>query len=75
MMWFMDFLAYLFTEIVDSTEKMSKCCKKAYDKSLAPHHPFVVKTAAQAAWLAAPGRDKFYNVCFGKILVKKKIVS
>lgn len=65
-MWFMDFLTFMMEGIIgDLKLSFGKCCKKAYKKALEPHHPLLVRTAAKAAWLIAPDRQKFYTMIMG----------
>ena len=56
----------------DRSLSFGKACKKAYKKALEPHHPLLVRTAAKAAWLVAPDRQKFYTMIAGH---KKKIYN
>lgn len=59
MMWFMNYLIIMFSEICHKkTSKISDCCLKAYDEAFSKHHAFYVKIAAHAAMVAAPNRQK-----------------
>ena len=65
MMWFIDYLIVFFNFVChESNWSLSKCCKKAYTKVLKPRHAIYLVLAAQAAWLAAPSRNKFYPTLF-----------
>jgi hypothetical protein len=52
-------------KFLDLKVSFGKACKKAYKKALEPHHPILVRTAAKAAWLVAPERQKFYLMIAG----------
>ena len=62
----MDFVTYMMDEMIKDTKlSLGKCCKHAYKKALEPHHPFIIRTAAKAAWLVAPEKSKFYHILCG----------
>ena len=64
MMWFMNYLIIMFTEIYSKkTAKISDCSSKAYDEALSPNHTFFVRTAARVAMGFCPDRkDLIYLV-------------
>lgn len=47
-------------ELTDS-EKTSTCCQNAYNKTLAKHHPWVVKKAAVVAMYTMPTRGNLFK--------------
>jgi len=56
----MDFVAELFTIFVEDKEcKLSKVGQDSYAKSLAPHHPWVLKKAVSLGMNALPYRATF----------------
>ncbi|XP_018542368.1 ceramide-1-phosphate transfer protein [Lates calcarifer] len=58
--WLELFLERLRTSTEDS--KTSVMCSEAYNESLAPHHPWVVRKAAGMAFCVLPGRPAFFEV-------------
>lgn len=66
LMWFLDFVSNLLRQVHDDRDKgISASCKEAYNIALAPHHPFVVRTAAKIAMAAAPNRKNLLKLLFG----------
>lgn len=45
---------------------MSKCCRKAYDQALGPHHPWAVRMAAKIGIKTVPNRDEYMNRLLGQ---------
>jgi len=65
LMWFLDFTSVMLNNIQnDRKVAISDAAKRAYSEALGPHHPFIVRTAAGLAMMAAPGRDKLLNGLF-----------
>lgn len=50
-------------ELSDS-EKTSTCCQNAYNKTLAKHHPWVIKKAAVVAMYTMPTRENLFKKVF-----------
>ncbi|XP_043666132.1 ceramide-1-phosphate transfer protein [Vespula pensylvanica] len=49
---------------ISDTDKTSMCCQDAYNKTLAKHHPWVVRKAAIVAMYTMPTRELlFQKVC------------
>jgi len=66
MMWFMDYLNIMFSEITQNfTMKVTDACYKAYMEALYPRHTFLVQTAAKLAMSAAPDRKKILQLFIG----------
>jgi hypothetical protein len=69
LMWFMDYV-YEFMKLVDTerTESISVICKEAYERSLAPHHPWTIRSVAKISMMAAPSsRDKVFSMLWSGI--------
>ncbi|XP_027000696.1 ceramide-1-phosphate transfer protein [Tachysurus fulvidraco] len=58
--WLQLFLESLRTSTEDS--KTSVMCSEAYNASLSPHHPWIIRKAAGMAFCALPGRNAFFEV-------------
>jgi len=79
--WFMDFLHAIFAGFYDyRTAKLSKVAGEAYNKALAPHHPWMLKKIAGVAMNAINYRNVFIkNMCdeqtkvLGKEYTEEKI--
>jgi len=63
--WFFDFLTEIFRGFnEDKTVKLAKVATEAYNKALAPHHPWVLKKVAGVAMNAINYREVFIkNYC------------
>lgn len=58
--WFVDFmLAFLQLVYQDREMDLPTVAKKAYDKALAPHHNWLIKSAARVGLVAASSRANF----------------
>lgn len=63
-----DFISEFLKQIgeLSDSEKTSTCCQNAYNKTLAQHHPWVVRKAAIVAMYTMPTRGnlfkKVYNI-------------
>lgn len=55
--WFLNFMMRTLKNINTTDQPFNKCIKEAYMEILAPHHPWVVRTAASAALRFLP-KDK-----------------
>jgi len=65
LMWFCDFVWHLLRQLHEDRKKgISDSCKEAYNIALGPHHPFVVRTAAKVAMMAAPNRKNLMKILF-----------
>ncbi|KAK2824983.1 hypothetical protein Q7C36_018910 [Tachysurus vachellii] len=58
--WLQLFLESLRTSTEDS--KTSVMCSEAYNASLSPHHPWIIRKAAGMAFCALPSRNAFFEV-------------
>ncbi|XP_018408607.1 PREDICTED: ceramide-1-phosphate transfer protein [Nanorana parkeri] len=58
--WLQLFLEKLRTSTEDS--KTSTLCADAYNDSLANHHPWIIRKAANVAFLVLPARNTFFEV-------------
>lgn len=47
-------------ELAD-TEKTSSCCQDAYGKTLAKHHPWVIRKAAVVAMYTMPTKELLFK--------------
>lgn len=63
--WFFEFLTEIFQNCyIDRKSKLSKLAGDAYNKSLGPHHPWVLRKVAGAAMVAVNYREVFIkNIC------------
>ncbi|XP_043468962.1 ceramide-1-phosphate transfer protein [Leptopilina heterotoma] len=62
----LDFISEFLKQMgeLEDSEKTSTCCQNAYNKTLAKHHPWVVKKAAVVAMYTMPTRENlFKKVC------------
>ncbi|XP_053996172.1 ceramide-1-phosphate transfer protein [Hylaeus anthracinus] len=62
----LDFIREFLRRLCDlsDTEKTSSCCQDAYNKTLAKHHPWVIRKAAVVAMYTMPTRELlFKKVC------------
>lgn len=62
----LDFIREFLRQLgeLSDTEKTSTCCQDAYNKTLAKHHPWVVRKAAIVAMYTMPTRELlFKKVC------------
>ncbi|XP_034951723.1 ceramide-1-phosphate transfer protein [Chelonus insularis] len=62
----LDFIREFLRQLGDlkDSEKTSSCCQDAYNKTLAKHHPWVIKKAAIVAMYTMPTREVlFKKVC------------
>lgn len=67
MMWFLDFLISFSSRFASqTTRKLSELVREAYDESLAPHHPWAVRTASRLGIKTVPNRQKFIVKLFGE---------
>lgn len=58
--WFFNFLTEIFKNMnLDRKSKLSKIASDAYNKSLGPHHPWVLRKVASAAMVAVNYREVF----------------
>jgi len=66
--WFLDFFnSILKNSEVEKTKGFNDCIRMAYDKALAPHHPWLVRKGAGIGISLAPSkREKAMNAFFGK---------
>jgi hypothetical protein len=68
MSWFMNFMFVLLKSLNTSQDSFSKLIKSAYDKVLAPHHPWLVRSSAHVGFSFAPSkRAPVYKAFFGTI--------
>lgn len=75
-MWFFDFVSTFLNNLdADRKASVSSCCKEAYDVALGIHHPFVVRTAAKVAMLAAPNRKNLLKGMFGDNFVEDDVYT
>ena len=59
-LWFLDFVEGIILNLVEDPKKsLRNCAGEAYDKSLGPHHPWIVRTGAKAGLMTVPNREKF----------------
>ncbi|XP_033231005.1 ceramide-1-phosphate transfer protein isoform X2 [Belonocnema kinseyi] len=66
----LDFISEFLKQIGELTdsEKTSTCCQNAYNKTLAQHHPWVVRKAAIVAMYTMPTRGNlFKKVCGNQV--------
>lgn len=62
----LDFIREFLRQLgeLSDTDKTSSCCQDAYNKTLAKHHPWVVRKAAVVAMYTMPTRELlFKKVC------------
>lgn len=46
LLWFLDFIYEIINEVYEDREKeLSKICRESYNKALAHHHPWYIRTA------------------------------
>ena len=58
--WFFNFLTEIFKNLnLDRKSKLSKIASDAYNKSLGPNHPWVLRKVASAAMVAVNYREVF----------------
>ncbi|XP_012270183.1 ceramide-1-phosphate transfer protein isoform X2 [Orussus abietinus] len=64
----LDFIREFMQRLGDLTdaEKTSSCCQEAYGKTLAKHHPWVVRTAAVVAMYTLPTREALLKKVCGE---------
>ena len=63
--WFLDFTGQLLKYLYEDRKiSVSIAAKTAYNETLGIHHPLMVKTAANLAMMACPGREKLLNSLF-----------
>ena len=59
-MWLFDFLEhFMLVMYEDRQATLKQIAEKAYEKGLAPHHPWIVRKAAQLGMLAVPHKETF----------------
>lgn len=66
----LDFIREFLKQLGDLSdgEKTSSCCQDAYDKTLAKHHPWVIRKAAVVAMYTMPTRELlFKKVCGAEV--------
>jgi len=65
--WFLDFFNNIMVNALTKTDKdFSDCIKLAYEKALAPHHPWLVRKGASVGMSFAPSkREKAMKSFFG----------
>ena len=60
LMWVLDFIARLLTELVDKPdESLKEAATAAYEAHLAPHHSWVMKKTVAAALVMLPAKEVF----------------
>jgi len=65
LMWFLDFTSAILDNLSkDRKLSLTTAAKSAYNETLGPHHPLLVRTAAGLAMMACPNRDKLLNSLF-----------
>jgi len=66
--WFLDFFNNIILNCVNKEDKtFSDCIKEAYEKVLAPHHPWLVRKGASVGISLAPSkREKAMKAFFGE---------
>ncbi len=48
-MWLIDFVQVLAKNVVEMDAEMSKCASKAYNDTLSPRHPWLIRKGVHAA--------------------------
>lgn len=62
--WFMDFLAALFKRMLDRSKTLPTVAGEAYTEALAPHHNWLIRSAAWVGLNACASREEFVaSVC------------
>lgn len=63
LLWFMDFLQVLLTHLCGESpfKTLKEMAQDAYDKALAPHHPFLVRKTIGAAMYFCPTEAAFWK--------------
>jgi hypothetical protein len=68
LLWFFDFLREMISNLVTHREfSLEKCCRKAYKRALAPHHPWAVRVAAKLGIKTVPNKEEYMNRLLGNI--------
>ena len=63
--WFLDFTGQLLKYLYEDRKiSVSTAAKTAYNEALGIYHPLIVKTAANLAMMACPGREKLLKSLF-----------
>lgn len=59
-LWLLDFFEILFQNLNENREEtLGHIAKEAYNKGLAPHHPWIVRQGAKIGLLAVPHKETF----------------
>jgi Glycolipid transfer protein (GLTP) len=64
LLWFMDFLEVLIGHLLNPTPaypQLKHMATDAYEKALAPHHPWVVRQTIAAAMYFCPSEEAFWK--------------
>lgn len=63
---FVDFIREFLRQLgeLSDSDKTSSCCQDAYNKTLAKHHPWVVRKAAVVAMYTMPTRELLFRKVF-----------
>lgn len=72
--WFFDFLAALFKRLLDRSKTLPTVAAEAYTEALAPHHNWLIRSAAWVGLNACASREEFESSlceCQTKVLGRK----
>jgi len=59
-LWLLDFLEVFMGMLHENREAtLTHIAKEAYNKGLAPHHPWLVRQAAKLGFMACPHKESF----------------
>ena len=59
-MWFLDFVYILLERLLQHPETSLKdCAHEAYEVSLSPHHPWILRKTIHAALMMLPTKETF----------------
>ena len=58
-----DFISEFLKQLgeISDTDKTSCCCQDAYNKTLAKHHPWIIKKAAIVAMYTMPTKEVLFK--------------
>lgn len=66
--WFLEFMKVTVESMYANEDSFAKNIKKAYEKVLAPKHPWLVRQAAGVAMGFAPSKKTVFKCLFGKFI-------
>lgn len=74
LLWFFDFLKDMITNLITCPDwKLSKCCTKAYNSALAPHHPWPVRLAAKLGIKTVPNKKEYMDRLLGNKSLEEQL--